>query len=1152
MASPIKRKAVSSIDSSPSTVTSPISTQRKPFEPTEYAYGLPEEVYVTEKIAKPGGGLTHQEALHLYSLSAAELEKIGPTELRNKSWHQITVNDVKETKDKIIHFWNLHGGVSTAAIYYKHLTSQFNGGTGHKWPYKYTNPTRTLDQEDVATYAGDLGDHGKNGKRPFLTRFGEVIWKYEDVDTYLSPSKSIPRRVIVQATVAARKDQSPVSWRRTEIKGTIPLALRIAEWSLSPTLSRTKSFFRQALVALPLQALLALPGANAPWEMTDVEESYLDYPGYHWKWPKHAINPLDTREGDRKRYEKPEKLSSKQRLYRPRQLVVLQDEEWQVVENPPKDLQYIFISYHWDSFAGLADRVDIMAQYMCQKAGLKAYFQDWKCNAPKEQKDLLTADVNRMCDAIRGSQFVALLLPDGKLQRKRDWGRRMWTLPEGLLAPSKLQVCTWLRPDEYSVQFMGKVELTSQFWDEADKGSEEVPGRILAEHYEGLITLSRLELFSTAILALKARVTTNDFTGADLAYALMGLLHYRIDPDPTDDLFQVIARLSLANDNDRLIERLTSMFPKAIDDKEDFIKSIAEKDQYETHAWDIEPRCQVVGVGDEPSTVILSECRAVPIRWKRFPRMMYKRHQGQKKRIAELVIRSGAWWIVTGYGLAFTYAPIFLGWAELSDTIGRFLPGPTPHYERWLWAAILLFICTGLVLSIFAPKSVRRLFGGAVLQAAPHLVAFEGTLPRADLERIVFGGDAKRLRYEPSSTPFSRDFRHPYIRRGIEPDWITQSQPELPIPGHHWFTLVDTGNLCITVFQAKRPPTVAFITGAEGGMLRAVLCSWRFANDCHYRETVIRVPSNTWALCRPSAWVKVSLQSQDDLFAVSNRPRTWTANAAPPQPPAAAFVSPLPPPSSPSGAVHSMIGKAHAATTSVQSLNSAERLREIGSGVKNKVQQTKQRTTSSSAKPLPQQPDFNRQMNMSSVTTNISSQGQSPLYGQQQRITSATPSIGTPQPSPYLTRPQIDPSYAQQSHIQSSYTSSPQQIQSPKPSHPAPLQTSEPTHRSPVPVQAHTINNRPSLVSCHASEASHTVPNGPHLMEDGDYGFITQPLLRAQLRSSSSNASASSHLPASYIAPTPPKLVLQEHEGMFGGKWYEEEEEEEEKLPMYA
>ena len=96
MASPIKRKAVSSMQSIPSTVTSPIPIQRTAFEQTEYTSELPEEVYVTEKVSEHNGILTDEEALRLYSLSAAELEKVGPTELRDKSWHDITINDVKD------------------------------------------------------------------------------------------------------------------------------------------------------------------------------------------------------------------------------------------------------------------------------------------------------------------------------------------------------------------------------------------------------------------------------------------------------------------------------------------------------------------------------------------------------------------------------------------------------------------------------------------------------------------------------------------------------------------------------------------------------------------------------------------------------------------------------------------------------------------------------------------------------------------------------------------------------------------------------------------------------------------------------------------------------------------------------------------------
>ena len=460
-----------------------------------------------------------------------------------------------------------------------------------------------------------------------------------------------------------------------------------------------------------------------------------------------------------------------------------------------------------------------------------------------------------MCDVIRGSTFVALLLPDDDKSRKEEWGQRMWTLPEGLLAPGDIRVCTWHGKDEYKVQTMGKVEMTSEYW--KDK-SDEAPVRILAEHYAGTITLSRLELLSTAIEALSQQVTSQDFTRADMAYAFMGLLHYRIEPDKTDDIFQVVARLSLANDNDRLIERMIAMFPAPTTNIRNLFKMLAEMDQYKTHLWDIEPRCQVVGVGDEPNTVILNECRAVHIRWKSFPRMSYKRHQGIKKSIAELAVRSGAYWVATGYSLAFTYAPLFISGLDTGNLV------------LYLVGIIAIFIGVGLILACLAPHAVHRLFGGAVLESAPHLVGLEGIMPIYELEKMIFGDSQGRLTYEPSSTPFGFNNRDPEFRLATEPAWIRDSRPEdasPPIlPNHQIFTLVDTGNLTVSVFQAKKPPTVALICAAEGGMLRAVLCSWRFANDCLYKETVIRVQTSTWEQTKIAGWLKVSLQSQGDLI----------------------------------------------------------------------------------------------------------------------------------------------------------------------------------------------------------------------------------------------------------------------------------------------
>ena len=747
-----------------------------------------------------------------------------------------------------------------------HLEKEFNGASGRRYPYSFRKPQRELEEIVIEIHdkSSTETETSADGKRAYRNPFGEEIWKYEDVDTHLSSSKYAPRRLMVQATDSVLQQDTDATWRRSKARGNAPVALRMANWAVGPKIRWFNAAWRLPIVALPLQLLLAFPGANAPWEMDDFEDKYLEYVGYHWKWPKHAINPLDMGP-DLKKYQGPNILSTKKRLLRPRQLIVLRDGKWSVDSNPSSHLQYIFISWMWSAFStkdekgnddgsGL-EKVCLMAEYMTLQAGLSAYWLDKKCTAPKTEPDLLTADVHRMCDVIRGSKFVALLLPDDADSRKEEWGERMWTLPEGLLAPGDIRVCIWHGKDDYRVSTMGKVEMTSEYWKDE---SDEAPARVLAEHYAGTITLSRLELLSCAIMALSHRVSSQDFTGTDMAYAFMGLLHYRIEPDKTDDVFQVVARISLTNDNDRLIERMVSMFPVPTANIRDLFKVFGEMDQYKTHLWDVEPRCQVVGVGDEPNTVILNECRAKPIRWKRFPRISYKRHKGMKELIAELALRSGVFWTVAGYSLAFTYAPFFISGAD-PDKLYIYLAG-----------IIIIFVGVGLILACLAPHTVHRVFGGQVLESAPYLVGLEGTMPIDQLEKMIFGDSQGRLAYEPSSTPFAFDNRHPKLRLGTEPTWIRDSRPDQaspPIyPDHHIFTLVDTGNLTVSIFQARKPPTVALICGAEGGMLRAVLCSWRFANDCLYKETVIRLQSSTWEQTKLAGWLKISLQSQGDLI----------------------------------------------------------------------------------------------------------------------------------------------------------------------------------------------------------------------------------------------------------------------------------------------
>ena len=106
-----------------------------------------------------------------------------------------------------------------------------------------------------------------------------------------------------------------------------------------------------------------------------------------------------------------------------------------------------------------------------------------------------------------------------------------------------------------------------------------------------------------------------------------------------------------------------------------------------------------------------------------------------KKLIAELAVRSGVFWIVTGYSLAFTYAPFFISGPN-SDKLYIYLAG-----------IIIIFVGVGLILACLAPHAVHRLFGGQVLESAPHLVGLEGTMPIDQLEKMIFGDSQGRLTY---------------------------------------------------------------------------------------------------------------------------------------------------------------------------------------------------------------------------------------------------------------------------------------------------------------------------------------------------------------------------------------------------------------------
>ncbi|KAI8625764.1 hypothetical protein F5Y19DRAFT_466937 [Xylariaceae sp. FL1651] len=649
------------------------------------------------------------------------------------------------------------------------------------------------------------------------------------------------------------------------MNGDVPTVLRLSEWALRPfqrkgIWAKISGSMRLLTVSIPLQLLLASPGTLS-WENEDVGDTYTDFPGYHWQWAKHSINPLDSRPGSEKKSAGQKLPSSRNRLVRPRKLYVCQpDGQWGVVDNPPKNLQYIFISYAAKSFkADGSDGQDLirgMAQAATLQAGCTACWVDTDCidTVNGAQKDV---DIYGMCDVIRGSKRVVVILPNTKVETRKFWGSRMWTLPEGLLAPGANIDFFAHAGDRYEKTTLSLIEMTGEIWDDPID-SEEAGGstRLLAEHFSGELTLSRLELFTKAVDACvyRSRLDYKIWTPNDVTLAVMGLLHYRIDRDDGDSAFQSLAQLSLGNDSDRIIERMVSLYPvNHSGDSFNPFYTLAKEDQFCTHLWNVQPTCDVVGVAYEDNTILLDSCRVMHIRWKGFPRIAVVRDYGLGRLLATLFVTAGTWWFLQGITITIYYAPLLS-----ANSLGPKL------YLAVEWV-IAAFFFTAVFLSVFGPLSVRRLYGGQVLQSTSNLVGFEGVMPIDKLERIIFGNNNGRLNYEASSTPICANWRDNDLRVGKEPDWVTQGRPEdchLP-EGHRLFTLVDTGTLTVTIFSAERPPTVALLCGREGGMLRAVLCSWQFENDCLYKETVIRMPSSVWDAANLKGWLKVCLATMN-------------------------------------------------------------------------------------------------------------------------------------------------------------------------------------------------------------------------------------------------------------------------------------------------
>lgn len=843
----------------------------------------------------------------------------------------------------------------------KHYDGHRHWSTGISTGIRVRRPKLSPDQiEDRMSELQQPHEKRAYRKRRYLNPWGDDKHdKYPDLDAYYSSTKGIPRRLVVQATDTAREDDRlPRHWGHRRLEGNIPFALRLAELCLNPfgldqydgsyvdedeEMNEKKNVPRDiymAVIVKPvhwitsavltlflswiIQILVSAEIISRPWTDNSFEP-YDNYENVHWNWPKHAMNILDQSP------EKPIPQSSNiTKLTVPRILVVWNPDKggWEATEttelrdeNTGMLQPYIFLSFSRANYP--ADDNELkpffysIAQNVLDRKNasrdpreppVEAFWVDTDCvshASPAEH----TRDVNTICDAVRCAKRVYILLPDDTPENKKAWGKRIWTLPEVLLAAGKIRYCitpSWASwgIDTVTPNVFRDVSLTDMyesFWPKSLQAYQVSAGEghgerhedaisHLIDHYTNRTKLSDLQLFTFVVQALAQLITGNDiegYTTTGLAYATMGLMSYRITPDESDNTFQAVGRLSLVNDSDQLIERLLCLWPyparqslssrgeqrQHFANSTELLRNIADQDQYATHLWDIKPLCDVVGISDveDTPTVIIDRCRGIPIRWKSFPRLKHvKDLSGFRATMSQYIVYFGTWFFVTGFSLFGTIIVLALATLATATTT---TPGQEPSSTElnlaYALIAIAIFFAVGWIISCFSPLAERQLCNGGAQGVSCHLVGFEGTLPIKEIERIIFGNCHDRLSYAASTTPFSKNLRDPKLRAGVEskdPEFWNKERIQLNTPvSHRLLTIVDTGSLTVSVIAAERPPVVALICGREGGMLRTLLCSWRFETNTLYRECVMRMRSSLEEIATPNDWLQISFASQGNV-----------------------------------------------------------------------------------------------------------------------------------------------------------------------------------------------------------------------------------------------------------------------------------------------
>lgn len=473
-------------------------------------------------------------------------------------------------------------------------------------------------------------------------------------------------------------------------------------------------------------------------------------------------------------------------------------------------------------------------------AGKKAFWLDFECIRDDDHVARSTSasdDVYHICDVVRAAHSMIIAIGPSVSSRiagveqkytatnetlwLQEWGSRLWTLPEILLCPSETRIKLYTIGSPDGPKSVAKRNFAERAWADADEVG------MLVDHYEGSVHLTPLQLMGVALECFSRR-KTDQWSQGDIAYALMGLLRQRPQVNKQDSGFQAFARLSLANDSNRLLERLLCMLPPRKNAPWHEIK-----DCWGAKLWDIDSSCQVAEVVDD-QTVSLDGAYGAAIQWDSVdpPSCIEESTLGSRLKIMLLGLVPST--MLAALVLFFQKEYFLQRARDQAITILRSM-------------ALGSFVLAAL-LALTAPAFILKHRTKPFKEIQARFLGVEGNVDVGLVERYLLGFNHGRL-VEMGGSPSQR-YR----------DNATENPSEEP-ESERRFTLIDTYTMTVTRFCAERPPVAVFICGQDRGMQRALLCSYDWRSNSFHRETILRMKTTVLAKMERVEKLRLSLTS---------------------------------------------------------------------------------------------------------------------------------------------------------------------------------------------------------------------------------------------------------------------------------------------------